>query len=171
MDELSPEVEQIGALNTIVIRDHKLHGYNTDMYGFMKTMMPLAMNAKRALVFGTGGSSKAVHYVLNALEISHTFVSRTPEENQFGYADINAAVLSQYDLLINTTPLGMDPFAKKSVAIDYKAIRNSHTCVDLVYNPIKTKFLKLCEEQGATIINGEEMLKEQAFFSYNLFIQ
>ena len=171
MDEISPEVKEIEALNTIVIRENKLHGYNTDMYGFMKTMMPLSMTTKRALVFGTGGSSKAVHYVLNALEIPHTFVSRNPTETQCGYEDINAAVLSEYNLLINTTPLGMSPMTKSAVNIDYKSITSRHTCIDLVYNPIKTKFLKQCEEQGATIINGEEMLHEQAFFSYNLFTQ
>ena len=171
MNEVSPEVKEIGALNTIVVRDNKLHGYNTDVYGFMKTMMPLAMTAKRALVFGTGGSSKAVHYVLNALEIPHTFVSRNPTETQCSYNDINAAVLSEYNLLINTTPLGMSPMTKSAVKIDYTSITHKHTCIDLVYNPIKTKFLKQCEEQGATIINGEEMLQEQAFFSFNLFTQ
>lgn len=171
MDEVSTEVKEIGALNTIVIRDKKLIGYNTDVYGFMKTMMPLAETSKKALVFGTGGSSKAIRYVLNALKIPFSFVSRKPLENQFAYKDINKAVLSEYDLLINSTPMGMAPLIDKAVEIHYPSISKNHTCIDLVYNPIKTKFLKRCEDQGAAIFNGEEMLREQAFFSFNLFVQ
>ena len=171
MDEVSTEVKEIGALNTIVIRDKKLIGYNTDVYGFMKTMMPLAETSKKALVFGTGGSSKAIRYVLNALKIPFSFVSRKPLENQFAYKDINKAVLSEYDLLINSTPMGMAPLIGKAVEIHYPSISENHTCIDLVYNPIKTKFLKRCEDQGAAIFNGEEMLREQAFFSFNLFVQ
>jgi len=67
--------------------------------------------------------------------------------------------------------MGMAPLGKNAVEIHYPSISENHTCIDLVYNPMKTAFLKRCEDQGAAIFNGEEMLREQAFFSFNLFIQ
>ena len=171
MTQLSPEAENIGALNTIVVKNGELIGYNTDVYGFMKIMQPYIPHAKKALVLGSGGSSKAVKFVLSALQIPHAVVSRNPKNMEISYKEFNNAVLSEYNLIINTTPLGMKPYINECAAIPYEFIGLEHICIDLIYNPLKTEYLVRSEKQGAQICNGFEMLKEQAFFSFNLFTQ
>ena len=90
---------------------------------------------------------------------------------EISYKELNNAVLSEYNLIINTTPLGMKPYINECAAIPYEFIGLEHICIDLIYNPLKTEYLVRSEKQGAQICNGFEMLKEQAFFSFNLFTQ
>ena len=166
LDEIDKEAEKIGAVNTIKIENNgKLIGFNTDVFGFKKSLKPLLKSYhKYALILGTGGASKAVAHVLESLNIEFAFVSRTKqkESNCISYSDLNSELMSKYFLMINCTPLGTYPDIEKCPDIPYTYLNDKHLLYDLIYNPSETSFLKKGKEQGATIKNGLEMLEQQA---------
>lgn len=164
LDKLSKTAKLIGAVNCITVsKKRKLKGYNTDYYGFKKSLKPLLKeHHKKALILGTGGASKAVAFALRKLKIEYDFVSRNPDEFQFDYADLNAAVFEEYHIIINTTPVGTFPNVDDCPNIDYSLFTKKHIAFDLVYNPEETSFLIKAKEQGAKTKNGYEMLVFQA---------
>lgn len=156
-------VQQIGACNCIKIVDGKLHGFNTDTIGFRNSLEPhLKAHHTKALVLGTGGSSGAVQYALKQLGIDLKLVSRQKEKGTFSYEESNDEIIGEHLLIINTTPLGMFPNIDAAPQIPYSAITPRHLLYDLIYNPEKTLFLQRGEAQGATIVNGHQMLLLQA---------
>ena len=163
-DDIDIIAKKIGSVNTVKISDGKLIGYNTDYLGFRESIISWLPNTNiSALVLGSGGSSKAIKYVLDDLRISYKVISRDSKDMKISYKELkNLSMISTSKLIINTTPLGMSPNVDGFPDIDYNLINNKHFVFDLVYNPIKTKFLSLCEERGANIKNGYEMLVAQA---------
>jgi shikimate dehydrogenase len=162
---LSEEVKQIGAANCISIKGNELIAYNTDIIGFEKSFVKnLQSHHKKALVLGTGGASKAVQYVLKKLSIDFLIVSRKENaaENCIQYNEVSEAVIAQYNIIINTTPLGMLPDENTCPELPYHLLTPHHYLYDLVYAPAKTLFLQKGEQQGAVIENGFEMLIIQA---------
>ncbi len=171
LDFLSHDAREIGAVNTIVISAAGLSGYNSDIYGFDKSLDQL-LDQKfdgGALILGTGGASKAVAYVLNQREIPFKSVSRHPAKDRITYQDIDKETLEYYRLIINTTPLGMHPNLEDCPDIPYRLLGTEHYLYDLIYNPAETKFLTLGKEQGAKIKNGLEMLILQAERSWEIW--
>lgn len=163
LDSMSEEAENIGAVNTIQIRDGKLKGNNTDCYGFEQSLLPyLKPSHKKALVLGTGGASKAVVFILDKLGIEWKYVSRRKSANGLTYQEVDTEIVKSHPLIINTTPLGMYPNVEECPEIDYEAIGENHLLYDLVYNPEETLFLQKGKAKGATIKNGLEMLHLQA---------
>jgi shikimate dehydrogenase len=168
LNSIDENARAIGAVNTIKInRDQgktMLEGYNTDAYGFYTSLKPfLDNNLKSALILGTGGASKAVAYVLKNLGISCLFVSRHPKSSDhISYADLCGPVLYDYQLIVNTTPVGMHPDEEAYPDIPYEFITDKHLLYDLVYNPLETQFLGKGKEMGARVVNGIEMLRLQA---------
>ena len=164
LDDIDTTAKKIGSVNTVKILDGKLIGYNTDYLGFRESIISWLPNTNiSALVLGSGGSSKAIKYVLDDLRISYKVISRDSSDMKISYKELkNLSMVSASKLIINTTPLGMSPNVDSFPDIDYNLINNKHFVFDLVYNPIKTKFLSLCEERGANIKNGYEMLEGQA---------
>lgn len=166
LDEISIEAREIGAVNVIKIsRDNEvlnLKGYNSDTTGFLKSLKPYLSFHKSALVLGTGGSSKAVVYVLNKLGIQVTMVSRKQSDKSLGYSDLTRQIIETSDIIINTTPLGMFPDISSKPDIPYEYLEKKHLLYDLVYNPELTTFMKLGIEKGCRVISGYEMLKIQA---------
>jgi len=168
LDHLSPEASAIGAVNCIRIERPKtqkpiLTGYNTDVYGFMKSLKPLLRTEHRqALVLGNGGAAKAVAYALSELGIHHTIVSRSATAGQYSYNQLDAAVIADHLLIINTTPLGTYPAVAGCPDIPYEHMGNTHLLYDLVYNPEETEFLRRGKANGAAVKNGLEMLELQA---------
>ena len=160
LDEVDKAANKIGAVNTIAKKDDKLIGYNTDYIGFIKSFKN-NLNFKNALILGTGGASKAIQYALNIKNINFDIGSRKNNKKYISYDLINEKI-KDYDLIINTTPLGTFPDVSKKPKINYNLINENHFCYDLIYNPEKTSFLKECERKGARIMNGLEMLKSQA---------
>ena len=159
LDEVSEEVKKINACNCIRIRDGKLMGFNTDITGFERSLKKnLKPHHTDALILGTGGSSKAVEYVLKRLNISYRSVSRKPSSQNLSYEQVTTDVIKKFKLIINTTPLGMYPNVVQAPDIPYEALGSQHLLFDLIYNPEKTLFLKKGEEMGAEIKNGLEML-------------
>jgi shikimate dehydrogenase len=164
LTEQSDVVKATGACNCIKINNGRLTGYNTDVIGFENSLKPLLQpHHTKALVLGTGGAAKAVHYVLNKLGISFTEVSRTPSKAaQIAYDKIGEATMSEYLLIINTSPIGMYPKVDECPPLPYQHLTSKHYLYDLVYNPAKTLFLQKGEAQGAAIKNGHDMLIIQA---------
>jgi shikimate dehydrogenase len=164
LDKLSRKAEEVGAVNTIKItKKGLLKGYNTDVYGFKKSLKPLLKpHHKKALVLGTGGASKAVIYVLDKLGLDYKIVSRNPEENQISYANITQEVMQEYMVVINCTPLGTFPNIEQCPEFNYEYFTAKHLAFDLIYNPAETTFLKKAKQQGASIQNGYQMLVFQA---------
>lgn len=173
LDELSPEAKAIGAVNTIVFSEGKSIGFNTDAFGFQQSIKPfLTFEHERALILGTGGSSKAVAYVLRNLGIQVNFLSRNePEGQQFSYEQVNEAMLSACKLIVNCTPVGMFPAMNACPLPSMQGIGSSHLVVDLIYNPEETLLLKEAKSRGAATLNGLPMLKSQALKSWELWNQ
>ena len=166
LDRLDETAEAIGAVNVI----HDRVGYNTDCLGFIDSIRPLLREYdKKALVLGTGGASKAVCFGLKKLGISPTLVSRTPQESMLGYDDLTEAVMSDYTVIVNCTPLGMAPEEETFPPIPYEYISARHLLFDCVYNPEETLFLQKGKVQGATTRNGMEMLYGQAKAAWKIW--
>jgi shikimate dehydrogenase len=166
LTEVDPDAKKIGAVNVIKIRNGVLTGYNTDSGAFLETLKKWFPNAKgsRALILGTGGSSKAVQEALDKLTIPYETVSREQGKATHTYQDLEKRpkLLSAANLIINTTPLGMSPNNNSVAPIDFEKITSRHYIYDLIYNPARTLFLQKSEMRGANIKNGLEMLHVQA---------
>ncbi len=171
LDELTEEAKAIGAVNSIQFLQGKKVGHNTDAYGFHQSVKPfLTFHHERALILGTGGAAKAISYVLKNIGIDVLTISRNPEgPKQFHYDEINEHMLRACKLIVNCTPVGTYPNVEGHISIPFEHLTADHLIVDLIYNPEKTKFLELAEENGATILNGEAMLKHQAIRSWKIW--
>lgn len=176
LDKLNPIAERIGAVNTIKVENNGTKtGYNTDYIGFKSSLENfLSINSKnifkeKALILGTGGAAQAVKVALEDLNIKFDFVSSSINEIQnhsnyktLPYSEID---ISDYKLIINTTPLGMYPKTDDFPPLsdeNYSKIDSTYFLYDLVYNPKETAFLKKGKSKGAQLINGLEMLHGQA---------
>lgn len=167
LDELDEAAADIGAVNVIKIyADGKLKGYNSDYYGFKKSLENFVglenFKGLKALILGTGGASKAVRKALEDLNIEYQYVSRTADKDVISYSDITEEVIGEYKLIINTTPLGMYPNVENCPMLPYDKIIKGYYLYDLVYNPEETLFMKKGRENGAKAIHGLEMLHLQA---------
>lgn len=173
LDEVDAEAKKIGAVNVIKFKDGKRKGYNTDSDAFFETIekwLPKDQKFK-ALILGSGGSSKAVQEALDKLKIEFKVVSREREKGNFTYEDLDKKpkLVSDSKLIINTTPLGMHPNTNTMPPLDHDNIGAEHFVYDLIYNPARTLFLQKAEMRGATIKNGLEMLHVQAEKSWNIW--
>lgn len=166
LDFLSPEASAIGAVNTVLISssDKKRIGFNTDYYGFERSLFERVKGPiNGALILGTGGASKAVAYALTKNKIIYKFVSRLPRtNNQLSYQNLNQEILNSYRLIINTSPLGTHPNVEEYPRLPYEHIGENHIFYDLVYNPAITKFIEIGNHKKALTIGGGKMLMYQA---------
>ena len=166
LDKLSEEAAAIGAVNTIVRKDGRLIGYNTDYYGFMHTLdeNEVQVEGAKCLVLGAGGASKAVCAVLKDMGAGEVVVMSRKGETTF--ADI--ADHKDADILINTTPVGMYPDTGKSLVYP-GTFTKLKWVVDLIYNPIRTNLMCQAKKSLMEPISGLQMLVSQAVYSYMLF--
>ena len=171
IDHLSEDAKIIGAVNTVrILADGTTEGHNTDAFGFKAALLrQWNNNADKALILGTGGASKAVHYVLQQMNIEPLFVSRNPKVGQITYEQIDATLIQTHKLIINCTPIGTYPDIDQAPQIPYDLIDSGHFLFDLIYNPEVTLFLAKGEKKGATIQNGHFMLEQQAEKSWNIW--
>lgn len=172
LSSLDTSAEKIGAVNVIKPFNGNLIGYNTDYPAFRQSLKNWIDNtACKALVLGTGGASKAVTTSLEDLKIECQQVSRIATANAISYEQIilEPNILTEYRLIINTTPLGMSPNMESYPMLPYEQLTKSHFLFDLVYNPAKTAFLKKGEEAGAKTKNGLEMLHLQAELAWDIW--
>ena len=184
LDEISPEAKAIGAVNVVrcqrstVNCQPKLTGYNSDVIGFVESIKPLLKpDHEKALILGTGGASKAIHYGLEEkLGMETLFVSRklstvNCQLSTITYNDITKDLLQDYTVIVNCSPVGMFPKVDECPALPYEAMNENHLLYDLVYNPLETLFMKKGAAQGATVKNGLEMLHLQAIASWEFWTQ
>lgn len=160
LDDISPEAEEIGAINTVVKVDGKSKGYNTDVYGFAASLDFLRDRPQNsALILGDGGAAKAVKYVLKERKITYQTISR---KGLLNFDQITDALVSAADLIIQCTPVGTFPNIEDCVKFPFHALNEKHTVIDLIYNPEETAFLRKASEQKAMVMNGLLMLEKQA---------
>jgi shikimate dehydrogenase len=172
LDSVDRIVQETGACNCIRIQQGRLSGYNTDVIGFEKSLEEkLRKTDERALILGTGGSSRAVAWVLQKKGIRFQWVSREKKagSHYLDYNDLNREILETHSLIVNSTPLGMYPKTDAFPPIPYEWIGEGHYLFDLIYNPAQTLFLQKGHAAGARIKNGADMLALQAEASWLLW--
>lgn len=165
LDEIDEEAKLIGAVNTVKIsEENKLKGYNTDVYGFEYSILPLIKPIhKKGLILGTGGASKAVAHAFVKLGIDFRYVSREIKgENTISYEDLDGETIKEHLIIVNCSPVGTFPNVNVCPNLPYDFITQDHLFFDLIYNPSETLFLKKAKFYGAQIKNGKEMLELQA---------
>jgi shikimate dehydrogenase len=176
LDDIDPVALRIGAVNVIRIERSSgtpfLTGFNTDVEGFSLSLeqwdLPVGI---KAMVFGTGGASKAVRFVLTARQISFITISRHENKPDLEYGQITSALMNEYKLLINCTPVGMYPDINSKLPVPYQALTPEHYLFDLVYNPEITQFMQAGLEHRCRVQGGLLMLKEQAEASWRIWIK
>jgi len=186
LDKLTDTAKLIGAVNTVYLRENKLIGHNTDAQGFLtdlnqfisKSQSKIA-NRKSAVVLGAGGSARGVVFALlndgwdvtlaarrlaQAHQLSTFFTNY-----QLRITDFTDLQLSTFDLLVNTTPLGMSPNIDQSPLPANLSLPSNILIYDLVYNPDETKLVKDARAQGLNATIGLGMLIEQAALSFEIW--
>ena len=171
VSEISPECAAIQSANVLLKTYNGYKAFNTDYIGFQETLKPLLKPYHTsALILGNGGSTKAIAYVLNQLDIDFQIASREKSNGLIiNYGDIRTIDVRNASVIINTTPLGMSPDVSSFPAIPYEGIDKFHLAYDLIYNPAETHFLKKAAQQGALIKNGYDMLIRQAEESWEIW--
>ena len=173
LDCIDPVAEKIGAVNTIVNREGKLYGYNTD-FGGMKMLIEKSgfdYTGKKVLILGTGGTSKtarAVAEVLGAEKIIGVGRKNGVTKSYTDYENVYT-LHSDADYIINTTPLGMYPDCE-SYAVEVSEFKSLKGLTDVVYNPLKTRICQKAEETGVKSASGLYMLVAQAVLACSIFL-
>ena len=171
LDEVDAHAKKIGAVNTVVNRNGKLKGYNTDFYGFRYMLQHNGIDVKnkKALVLGKGGASKAVIAVLEemgAKEILTVYYKENPETITYEACYKNH---SDAEIIVNTTPVGMYPKAD-DCPIDLRKFPRLCGVADVVYNPLRTQLIVDAEQRGIPAAGGLEMLVAQAKYAVEIFL-
>lgn len=182
LDVIDPAAERIGAVNTAVNKNGIWHGYNTDGIGFLKSLdlNNINIKGKNILMLGAGGAARGVAYTLaDTGAKSITITARTQEkartigeliEKHTGCKYIDTFdKTAAYDIIINTTPLGMHPHENENPFNNYESVSENTVFCDLVYSPWETLFLKEAKKRGAKTINGFGMLVFQGIFAFEHF--
>lgn len=171
LDTVSEIAQRIGAVNTIVNKDGKLYGYNTDYYG-MKALIERAgveLNAKKVLVLGTGGTSKTARVVATDMGASEVLVVSRRKTDEYITYEEAVTLHSDADIIINTTPSGMYPECE-SRPIDIAAFERLDGVIDAVYNPLCTNLVLDAKQRGIKAEGGLYMLVMQAVVAVEKFL-
>ena len=172
LDGLSDEAKNIGAVNCVKCEaDGRRVGYNTDVDGVRVSLDKLlgAERVEHALLLGSGGAAQAVKYVLSERGIDYSVVSRSRDNGDITYDDLDAEVMRRNRLIVNCSPVGMYPDVDKAPLIPYAMLSTSHYLFDLVYNPTQTRFMTLGAEYGASTLSGIDMLHAQAESAWEIW--
>lgn len=168
-DEVDELARKVGAVNTLVFRDSKICGYNTDVFGFMENLHVAGVKPTKALVLGAGGAARAVIVGLKQAAVNVVITNRTLDKaeklaKEFGCDVIEwehkEVILGEIDLVVNTTSLGMK--GQDELAIDLSGLPKNAVVNDIVYNPLETALLKQARELGLKTVDGLGMLLYQA---------
>jgi shikimate dehydrogenase len=160
LDELSDEAKKIGAVNCVLIQNGKKIGYNTDAFGFEKTLLlHKKPHNNSALILGNGGAAKAVKYTLDKNGISSKIISRNSEIN---FDNLDKETVENHKIIVQCTPVGTFPDVDACLDFPFDGITKDHLIIDLIYNPNYTQFILKASEKGAKTVNGYYMLEQQA---------
>ena len=178
LDWIEPAASEIGAVNTIVVHDGGLHGYNTDAAGFIGPLRRRigSLEGLRCAVIGAGGAARAVVWALRQERAFVTVFCRDPEKakairDQF---EVNCRSLADptfeaVDVVINATPLGTRGEQEKETPATAEQLRGVRLAYDLVYNPLETQFMREARQAGCATVGGLEMLIAQAVEQFRLW--
>ena len=171
LDEVSPIAKEAGAVNCIINKDGKLKGYNTDALGFglMIDKNCVEVKDKKVAVLGSGGAAKGCRYALKERGALVDIISRNAKEGCITYEDMNKKA-SEYEVIVNTTPLGLYPNIDDMPNIDFNLFSNLKTVIDILANPLKTKLMFEAKCRGLEAYGGLEMLVYQAYYADELFL-
>lgn len=176
LDEIDDLARRIGAVNTIVNRDGRLVGYNTDCHGAVEALSEKTeIKGRTVAIIGAGGAARAVGFGVREAGGKVTIYNRTPEKGKrladdlgVSFQPFSQIAKSADRIVINTTSLGMHP------NIDASPLSDSHfdkgmAAMDIVYNPLKTRFLETAEKSGAVIVDGLSMFVHQGAVQFKLW--
>jgi len=179
LDFIDYQAAKIGAVNCIHFTQEGSKGYNTDIYGFEKTLEALPHRPLQVLIIGSGGAACSVAFVLQKLNIPFVIVYRKELPpvfstysyltNTYLFQDFPAPYLNQFDTIINATPIGMYPNIDELPPLLYDHLLPSQQIVDLIYNPDETYLLRLARSKGCFTINGLTMFRHQAALSWDIW--
>ncbi len=171
IDVLDDKAAKINAVNTVVNRDGKLYGYNTDFYGFLYMCQHnnITIEGKKVLVIGNGGAAAAIKAVVEHLKAaSYVVVDIIPGENVITYDECYKNH-TDVEVIINTSPVGMYPKVDAS-PIDLDAFTKCEAVLDVIYNPLTTKLTARAKQLNMQAVNGLEMLVAQAKYAVEYFL-
>lgn len=180
LDELDKSAEQMQAVNTVLCTNGKWKGYNTDGIGYVKALehtYPRVTNFDSILILGAGGAAKGIYHGLlqagyKAITIANRTLSKAEQITQQRHPVINLEeaeqTTAQYDIIINTTSVGMNPDSNQSI-IQLQEVKDSAIVSDIVYRPIQTTFLTDAQNLGANIHFGHSMLLYQAQEAFKIW--
>ena len=171
LDFISDIAKEIGAVNTVVNKNGKLYGYNTDFWGLKSLIQKsgIVLKDKKVLILGSGGTSKTAFAVANSLGAKEVLqISRNKKDGFITYEDI---YINHTDaqILINTTPCGMYPNIDVS-PLDISAFERLEGVVDAIYNPLRSKLVCDAQKRGIKAVGGLYMLISQAVFAAEKFL-
>jgi shikimate dehydrogenase len=173
IDHLDGTATEINAVNTVVIKrnakSYETFGFNTDVAGIAQTLGGIVQTINGALVCGNGGASKALQYVLTQKKIKYIVVSRNKTRNAIQFNELSPAILNEFNLIVNCTPVGTFPNVDEMLPLPYTHFSNGNIYFDMVYNPTQTKGMLEAQKYGATIINGYQMLIGQAEAAWKIW--
>ena len=175
LDKLSPEAEQTKSVNTIILSNDNLVGYNTDIAGFTKAIKKLQFNieGKKIFILGAGGVVPSIIFALKNMNVLHITVSNRTREKaedlkvQFHNLEVlDWGKIMDFDVIINATSLGLN---KEFINLDFSKFGNNKLFYDVIYNPAETNFLKEAKKLGNKTENGKLMFVYQAFEAFKLW--
>lgn len=179
LDEIDDMAKRIGAVNTIINREGKLLGSNTDWLGAVRALEEvIALKGKKVLIIGAGGSARAICIGIRDKGANVHIANRTISKAKslaylcgasFSGIDELNNISNDFDILINTTPVGMSPNEDK-IIIDPKVLSNFKVVMDIVYSPVETLLLKEAKKRGCKTVSGLKMLLYQAIAQFELWI-
>lgn len=172
LDEISDIARKIGAVNTIVNKNGRLCGYNTDFLGMTALInyAEISLKDKKVLILGSGGTSKTAFAVAQSMGAAEIYrVSRKGGEGLITYAQAQDQFYDA-EIIINTTPCGMHPNIM-GAAVDINKFSNLSGVVDAVYNPLCSQLVVAAKRRGIPAVGGLYMLVAQAVFAAERFME
>ena len=175
LDFIDEQAKEIGAVNTVVNKDGKLYGYNTDFYGMLEVLKDTGFNfeGKKILILGVGATAKTATAVMKYLKVKEIFYAARNKEKSFNIEktvsfDEAKENLTDVDFIVNTTPCGMYPKFDDQ-AIDLAPFKNIYGVFDVIFNPGRTKLMLQAESLGKKAFGGLKMLVYQAVYAAEKF--
>lgn len=186
LDEIDALANKLKAVNTVKYENGKLKGYNTDGLGLFESLKRNGVQCKNKniLILGNGGACKGIAMFLTDKNVSRIDIAgrdlnkvneltnrvsaEGPRSNSVSWTDLMNLDITQYNIIIQTTPLGMK-CQSQEIFFPYDQLKNDQTVIDIVYNPLETDFLKKSKSKGAKCINGLEMLVYQGYHSFKIW--
>ncbi|HEK9101441.1 shikimate dehydrogenase [Bacillus pfraonensis] len=185
LDEIDPLAKQIGAVNTVVHRDGKLIGYNTDGIGYVRSLQSISkepLYQKRILLLGAGGACRAIYFSLadagvKEIDIANRTVEKATQLIAGCQEKITSHALSleqateeqgNYDIIIHTTTIGMHPHVQHT-PLQIRTLKQGTIVSDIIYNPFETKLLQDAKAKGAIVQNGIDMFVYQGALAFEMW--